>query len=132
MPTYFFDLKNAGETIRDEDGTDLPDEASARKHACLVAGELMRNREARTRFWQLHVFDNNRRASFQVLFADVDNSLQHLTPELRGSVEELCVKSAALCEMIQAVRLTLFEVRATLARSERAPYVAAINGQSIG
>jgi hypothetical protein len=66
-----------------------------------------------------------------VLFASVDDSIRHLTPELRSSVENLCAKSASLSEAINAIKLTLTQVKGTIARSERAPYVAAINGVAV-
>ena len=131
MPTYFFNLKNAEGTILDPVGTDLPDEHAAWEHARIVANEIMRHREARTRFWRLQVADGNRDACFDLLFANIDDSIRHLSPELRGSVENLCAKSASLCETIHAVKLTLLQMKGTIARSERAPYIAAINGVRI-
>jgi hypothetical protein len=131
MPTYFFHLKTPAGTIRDPDGTDLPDELSAREHARLVACELMQHRQLRTRSWRIDVCDSEGRLCLDLLFASVDDSMGHLTPELRSSVENLCAKSASLSEAINAIKLTLAQVRGTIARSERAPYVAAINGVAL-
>jgi hypothetical protein len=41
------------------------------------------------------------------LFASVDDSIGHLSPELRSSIEELCAKSSSLWEAIRAIRLTI-------------------------
>jgi hypothetical protein len=132
MPTYFFNLKTEEGTICDPEGTDLPGELSAREHARLVACELMRHRPPRTRCWRVDVCDSEGRPCVDLLFASVDDSIRHLTPELRYSVENLCAKSASLVETIHAVKLTLLEVKGTIARSEGAPYIAAINGVRIG
>jgi hypothetical protein len=131
MPTYFFHLKTPAGAIRDPDGTDLPDELSAREHARLVACELMQHRQLRTRSWRIDVCDTEGRLCLDLLFASVDDSMGNLTPELRSSVENLYAKSASLSEAINAIKLTLAQVKGTIARSERAPYVAAINGVAV-
>jgi hypothetical protein len=131
MPTYFFNLKTPAGTIRDPDGTDLPDELSAREHARLVACELMQHRQLRTRSWRIDLCDSEGRLCLDLLFASVDDSMGHLTPELRRSVEDLCAKSSSLSEMIRALRLTIIEVQGTIARSEGAPYIAAVNGVAV-
>jgi hypothetical protein len=128
MPLYFFNLKTAEDVIRDPDGMDLPDDSAARDHARLVACELMQHRQLRTHSWRLDVCDSEGRRCVDMLFASVDDSIGHLTPELRRSVEDLCAKSSSLSEMIRALRLTIIEVQGTIARSEGAPYIAAING----
>lgn len=38
---YFFDILDHGETIRDLEGTDLPDDAAAREEAVRTAREMM-------------------------------------------------------------------------------------------
>ena len=100
-------------------------------HARLVACELMQYRQPRTHSWRLDVCDSEGRQCLDMLFASVDDSIHHLTPELRRSVEDLCAKSSSLNEMIRALRLTIIEVRGTIARSEGAPYIAAINGVAV-
>jgi hypothetical protein len=131
MATYYFHLKTPAGTIRDPDGTDLPDELSAREHARLVACELMQHRQQRTRSWRIDVCDGEGWRCVDLLFASVDDSLRHLTPELRSSVENLCAKSPSLSEAINAIKLRLVQVKGTIARSERAPYVAAVNGVAV-
>src|SRR5215475_5357983 len=53
MPRYYFNLKKREGTLLDPDGTDLPDEAAARKHALQVMRELMHNAHVRTRAWRI-------------------------------------------------------------------------------
>jgi hypothetical protein len=49
MTAYHFDLVTLDRRIPDSNGTELPDEASAREHARQVACELMLHQEPRTR-----------------------------------------------------------------------------------
>ncbi len=74
MSIYLFNLKTESEEIPDPHGTELPDEASAREHARLVALELMKHRETLTRSWRIDVRDSENRQCFELLFADVENS----------------------------------------------------------
>jgi len=129
MPRYYFNLKRRDATLIDPDGTDLPDEAAARDHALRVISELMRNANARTRGWRLAVTDQDRKSCFELLFASHDNSMAHLTPELRSSVEMICHRHALLTDAIVDVRTTMLQIRGTLARSDEKPYIAAENGR---
>jgi hypothetical protein len=131
MPTYFFNLTTRDGKIHDPQGTDLPNDAAALEHARIVANELLRNREPERRHWRLDVYDGDRGVCFNLRFATVDPSIDHLTPELRRSLEDVHAKSASLFEAISAVRLTLLQVKGTLARAEGAPYLAAIKGVTI-
>jgi len=131
MPKYFFNLKARGETIPDLEGVELPDEHSAHRHAEAVARELMAHRELRTRAWRLDVRDNTGRRCFDLLFASVDDTVSHLPPEYRRSLEDLCAKTASFAETIGALRVTLLEVKATLARAEGALHLAAVNGVAV-
>ena len=131
MPRYFFKLKDGHRSIRDPDGTELPDESSARGHATRVARELMKNCENRTRTWRISVCDRDDTPCFELLFASVDESIAHLSPELRTSVEDVCGKTASLNDAINQVHTTLLQVRGTIAQAERAPYLAALDGVRI-
>jgi Domain of unknown function (DUF6894) len=131
MPTYFFNVKTDQGTITDTDGTDLPDQASARSYAEIVARELMAHREPQTRSWRLDVRDSDGLPCFDLLFATLDGSLGHLTPELRSAVESLCASSGSIAEAIRETKLTLLEVKATIARAEGALYLAAVNGAAV-
>lgn len=118
MARYYFDLKNSEGTLLDTDGTELPDERAAREHACQVVIELMRNASVRTRMWRLTVSDQDRMSCFECLFASHDESIAHLKPELRSSVETVCREHAALMDAIVDVRSTILQIRGTLARSD--------------
>ena len=131
MPKYFFNLAAREEIVFDRQGVDFPGERSAREHAEVVARELMAHRELRTRAWQLDVRDSNGLPCFDLLFARVDDTLGHLTPELRSSLEGYHASSASLAEAIRAIRLTLLDVQATIARAEGALHLAAVNGVAV-
>ena len=131
MPKYFFNLAAREEIVFDRQGADFPDERSAREHAEVVARELMAHRELRTRAWRLDVRDSNGLPCFDLLFATIDETLGHLTPELRSSLEGYHASSASLAEAIRAIRLTLLDVQATIARAEGALHLAAVNGVAV-
>jgi hypothetical protein len=63
-----------------------------------------------------------------VLFASVDETIDLMPNEIGASVREVSGKFASLCDTIADVRMSLLQVRATLARSEGAPYLAALHG----
>jgi hypothetical protein len=128
MATYYFNLKDGRNTVPDIDGTELIDDAGARAHAVLVAREAMRNNEKRTRNWRIQVCGADRKALFEVLFASVDETIDHLHPEIRQSVENVSTKFASLSDAIHDVRMSMLELRTTLARSEGAPHLVALNG----
>jgi len=128
MATFYFNLKNGRTTIPDADGTELLDEAEARLHAVVVAREVMRNNEVRTRNWRIEVCGTDRGALFEILFASVDETMNHLPSDLRTSVENVSTKFASLSDSIHDVRMSMLELRTTLARSEGAPHLATLNG----
>ena len=129
MPHYYFNLKKRDGVLLDTDGMDLPDEAAARKHAHQVMRELMHNANVRTRACRLAVMDQDRRPCFELLFASYDDSMAHLAPELRSSIEMVCHRNASLTDAIVDVRTTIRQLKSTLARSDGRPYVAAENGR---
>jgi hypothetical protein len=89
MSLYYFDLKCRGATHCDPDGTDLPDDGAAQRHAQTVARELMFGREAETRAWQLRVSDSQHEHSFSVAFANADEErLSRLPANIRETVEK--------------------------------------------
>jgi hypothetical protein len=89
----------------------------------MVARELMQHREVATRSWRLDVYDDEGTLCFDVLFATVDDSILHLPPELRRSVQDVCAKFASLIEVMHRTKLTMSQLRATIARAERFPGV---------
>jgi len=131
MPRYYFNIKKREETLPDRYGTDLPDEAAARDHARRVVVELMRNGHAGIRGWRLAVTDEDRRQCFELLFVSYDDSLSHLMPELRSSVETVHRKHASLTDAIVDMRMTLLQVKSTLARANDMPHIAAVDGDRL-
>lgn len=128
MPRYHFNLKDRTGTILDNEGTELPDEVHALRYACEVAKELMFGQAAAARAWRLEVCEDDGFAAFEVLFAMVDPSIDHLVPALRASLENTAAHNAALCEAILDLRMTLHQIKGTMARADGAPYLAALHG----
>jgi hypothetical protein len=128
-PTYTFRLRNDGRDIQDETGVALDDNASAYRYARAVARELMRSRELHTRYWLLEVYRDGEGPLFDILFASVDPTLDHLRRELRSLVERVSEKKRALKDMINAANATLRESQSLLARSRGKPYLIAENGE---
>jgi hypothetical protein len=131
MAIYFFNLKTTNAVIQDPEGTELADESSAREHARQVACELMRRREPQSRSWRIEVCDSQRRHCFELLFASIDETIAPLGPELRDLIENLHRKQASLIDAIGAVRLSLRQIQATIARSKRLPFLIAIDGVTV-
>jgi hypothetical protein len=132
MPRYYFNLKDSyGEIHVDPDGMDLKGEAQARAHAREVARELMQSREAKTRSWRLQACDADRNVVFELLFVTVDQSMRRFPPLLRDNIERFSIRSASLSDAIFDVRMSLRQLKGTLARSEGAPYLAALNGSRV-
>jgi hypothetical protein len=131
MPLFYFNVQTHWGLIRDPEGTEVPDATAAREHAARVARELMRNDELRTRTWRMEVCNAEHDPEFELLFATVDEDLAHLHPELRKTVLDGCKRSASLRDAIQELDRTMLQLRGTIARSERQPYLAAIEGVRI-
>jgi hypothetical protein len=107
MPRYFFDLNDGRKIIPDLEGTDLPDDDSARAHAAQVARELARNREQETRSWRLTVRDEEEMLRFELLFASADEAISQLPPVLRFMFADAGGSTVLLNEAIEQVRTTL-------------------------
>ena len=131
MALYYFNVNDGRRVLLDTEGTDLPDDAAAREHAIQVARELMRNARPQVRNWRVRVQNSDREELADLLFASVDDRLDVLSGELRQSVERVYVGVSSLTDSIRTIRMSLHRVRATLARAERAPYVAAIDGERV-
>ena len=128
MPTYYFNLKGHHGRYLDPNGTELPDDAGAKEHARQVALELMHGRETKTRSWRLEVCDALRTPIFELLFATVDPKLAQLRPPWRTTVEELSARTGGMADAIIDVRNTIYQLRGTLAKCDREPYLAALDG----
>lgn len=129
MPHYTFVLKDGSGGIEDRTGVHLPDPERAFEYAQGVAHELMQGREVQTRCWRLDVLGDEGRAIFEIPFATVDRSLEHLPPELRQAVIEANQRRRALHETWNAARRTVLESRALVARSRGKPYLASYLGE---
>jgi hypothetical protein len=131
MPVYTFELLDGSFPLNDDSGVHLPDREHAVAYGKEVARELMQGREVQTRFWRLRIRESHGRGDggFDISFAAIDPTLDHLVPELRSMVERLCETYRSSKEAIHAARITLRESRALVARSRGRPYLAAIAGQ---
>ena len=127
--TYTFTVRGDGHDNSDDMGIALADNASAYRYARTVARELMRCRERQTRYWRIKVYRDGEGPVFDVLFASVDPTLDHLRRELRALVESVSEKTGALKEVLYACELSLRESRSLLARSRGQPYLIAENGE---
>jgi uncharacterized protein DUF6894 len=128
-PTYTFTLRSDGCDVNDDFGIELADNASAYGYARTVARELMRCREAQTRYWQIKVYRVGEGPLFDILFASVDPTLDHLRREVRACVERVSERRRALKDVVYACEATLRESRSLVARSRGKPYLIAENGE---
>ena len=106
MPRYFFNLNDGRKIIPDLEGTELPDDDSARAHAVQVARELARNREEETRSWRLAVCDAQGTLRFELLFASMDEAISRLPPVIRFMFDDAGGSTASFNEAIEQVRMT--------------------------
>jgi len=107
----------------------LPDREHALSYAHDVARQLMSGREAQTRFWRLDVYEDNNERIFEIPFVSIDQSLDHLVPELRTIVRGLCDRLRSLTEANYAARVTVRESRALIAIARGKPYLATYAGE---
>ena len=131
MPRYTFKLRDGSRAIEDEAGVDLPGRERALAYARDVIGELMSCREKDTRSWRLDVYEEGRERIFEIVFASVDATLDHLSPEFRSMMVGLCERKRSLQEAVHAAQATLRESRALLARARGKPYLATLSGERV-
>jgi hypothetical protein len=129
MPVYTFELRDGDRRIEDGSGVNLPDHEHAFDYALEIARELMDRREAQTRSWCLDVYDGNGQRAFELPFARIDPTLDHLAPAMRKAVERTCDQSRSLKEAIASAQVTLRESRALVALSRGRPYLATEMGE---
>lgn len=129
MSRYYFSVKNRNQMVLDHQGEDLESLAAARAHAELLARELMRNRESKTRSWRIQVSNAEHEKCFEVLFALVDNSIAHFRPDIREAMQKMARRAAALSDTMVEVRHSVRQAKATIARGKQKPYLATVDGR---
>ena len=130
MALYTFKLIEDCEVIEDDTGVDLPNAEIAFEYACDVVGELMAQREQRTRAWQLDVYQDGRKVR-EVAFVDLDRTLKHLRPDTRKRIEQFCRQRTRYSVAMHEAELTLQESKALLARSRGKPHLVTVGGKKI-
>jgi hypothetical protein len=119
MPLYYFILKSDRDNYADEQGEELADLGAARCYAETVARELMQSRELETRFWRVEVCDDYAEPLFEVLFAEVDRTIDHLPLAWRDAIHKTCLRMGRLNDAIGQVRTTISDVQNTLHEADR-------------
>jgi hypothetical protein len=131
MPTYYYRIRDGAGGIPDSEGTDLPDDGAARKHAMAVIREIARNAEPRTRHWQLDVHDSSGKLLFELPFAALDHTIRHLDRETRRLIERLCEARRTLEETIFNSQALILRSRAIISQLKGRPYLVAQHGRRI-
>jgi hypothetical protein len=129
MPLYTFELLDGSSPIYDDASVHLPDREHAVAYGKQIAHELMQGREIETRFWRLRIHENQGEDVFEITFAAIDQTLDHLVPELRSTVVRLCDSYRSCKQAIHEARITLRESRALVALSRGKPYLAMSRGE---
>jgi hypothetical protein len=131
MPLYTFELRDGSRGIADTAGVSFADRDQALCYAHDVVRELMSRCERETRTWRLDVYEDHDRRVFEIPFALLDKTLDHLDPHWRRRVEDLCNRSRSLSEACSAAYATVQESRALVAWSRGKPYLATNRGQKV-
>jgi hypothetical protein len=131
MATYHFDLLAADQLFLDCDGTDLADDGAAVAHASRVACEMMKGNAPAKRHWRLRVSDSEHTVISDLLFASVDGTLDHFTPQLRQTIENVCREYAGVRETIAKLDMSIRETRAVMARRHGKPFLATIGDRRL-
>src|SRR5689334_6096033 len=100
MTRYFFNLRDGYAGYVDRTGVELADDEAAREHACVVATELIKNREIKARHWRIAVQDEGGRQLFEISFMTFDRTLQKLSPPAKEAMDKLSERRCALGEAI--------------------------------
>lgn len=130
MPLYTFELRDGSSGIADPAGVRLADRDQALGYAYEVIREMMKGGcESKTGTWRLDVYEDNDERVFEIPFARLDETLDHLSPHWRSRIEDLRTRSLLLREAYTAACVTIREALALVARSRGKPYLAADRGQ---
>ena len=130
MRHYTFALRHDADVIEDESGIWLEDRERACAYAREVATELICGQEEHTRSWCLDVYEDGKHVH-ELLFASIDPTLAHLRPRVRATVEQTARQKRGLRDVLSAVRATLRESKALVARSRGKPYLATVAGEPV-
>jgi len=130
MATYTFKVLDGCGDVEDETGVSFRHRDRAIRYARNVVHELMRNREIQTRSWRLNVYENGEGPICTIPFASIDPTLDHVVPTLRTMVEAMSERKRLLSDVLHAVKVTVQESRALVARSRGKPYLASRFGRS--
>lgn len=130
MPTYTFKLLDDDGGIEDECGVSLPNAEIAFRYAGDVVSELMDHREQTTRDWRLDVYEDGGKV-FEIPFASLNHTLDHLLPDSRKTVELLSNQRRSLKDAREEAKITRREAEALVARSRGKLYLAADRGKKI-
>jgi len=131
MPRYTFKLSGNGGPVEDNSGVSLPNTDSAYRYASRVVQELMAHRELRTRPWQLEAYDDDGRKIFEIPFAKLDRTLDHLAVEYRDLVEHSACLIGSVQDIVYVATNTRREAQALVARSRGRPYLAVRHGRKV-
>ena len=74
---FYFDLNNGNGLDLDRKGTELRSDATAHELAVVIACELIRDNDIRTRHWKIRVRDARHRTVSEVQFASVADNLAY-------------------------------------------------------
>src|SRR5262245_58101420 len=127
MPLYHFVLNTRDDLIPDRDGSEWPNESAAREEAVLVAHDLMRNQGVKTHAWRIEVCDEDLRPCSELLFAELDQTITRLPPELREPHIVTSRRMADLSDAVLTLRGTLMQVSETLNQADAV--MAAVGGK---
>jgi Domain of unknown function (DUF6894) len=131
MPRYTFKLSDDDYGVEDDFGVSLPNTEIAYRYACDVVREIMGHREQRTRHWRLDVYEDNAERVFEIPFASVDQTLDHLRPDYRAAVEQCAQRIRSLKDSYYDATLTRRESQSLVARSRGKPYLAVDRGRKV-
>lgn len=131
MARYYFNLRDGGGGYRDADGINLEDDAAAVAYANIIAAELVRNRERRTRQWRLSIENEAGEIVFETALIAYDRTIAHFAPSVRRSMEDLGRRCLDLREAITQSRSVTLQARATIARSRGKPYLVRLEGEPV-
>lgn len=129
MPTYTFKLLDDGGGLTDDVGIRLPNSKAAYGYAYDVALEMMDHREAATRSWRLDVYEDGAKKLFEILFATIDETLNHLKPDNRKLVEMTAMRRRLFQDTLHSASITFRESQALIARSHGKLYLATDHGE---